>query len=953
MKKLGALFPLVCGSVFGLCLQAMGGSGQSTQQMLCDFETAADLAQWEFGSGRPRRVSEGHTHGRYALEIRFDPRGRYHPAYMTWRRVRHDWSAYDALELDVTNPGGASVPAYVLIADQAWAAKGRTYWNRHNETRTLPPGRTTWTIPVHGLYRGEAGSRNNDIKSDIDPRHIVRLDFGFGRRGESGRILLDALRLVKATPPPGVYAFDFGPPSQAVMPGWTPISNRTRYTRARGWGWGPHGGTPWNGAARDTTFGPPLIRDFCQAGGYEFHIDAPPGRYRVMAVFENSGYWGGEQARETWRRIQVNGKLAWHEENPDGPARALYRFENLEPIGKNRDIWSAYMEPELAHPNRFDVVSGNRGLTFHFASDGAWGCKISALALYRTGDSTARRWLARQWATVAAEFRSAAVCLDKPPRPFLPPRAWRKIGLAAWETTIEDTIVPNSTPSRLAPTPESLHLEATAVRGEYEPFCLAVRPLRALGTCGLRLRPTGGPGRLPARIDVVFYCTGRGFGNIAWHTRPHTLRARDAENLPAGITREFIITVHVPANATPGLYSWNFEITAPDRSRILRVPLALRVHSPRLDRTSDFLMGFYGLMPPGLIPEQKRRTVLEQTLRLIREHGMNAVSGGPSWKLLGWRGGEPRIDFGTMDDFFRLLRNAGFTRPINGYGGIRFRGLSDGYEKGKTGARVERESGLPYPQAVMKAWAAVDRHARQQHWPTILYAMCDETRVRAEAERQLAFMKIMRRVSRAFPKTLRTSGSYSVTFSRQPKSADDMLYWRQQFFQALDVSALNHHDPTVMAEARRLGREIHIYNQGRTRYSFGLYQWSEARKGVRARWQWHLNILYGYQFFDLDAREPDTAMLCYGRNGLYPTIDFERCREGAEDFYLLQQLDRELANPAKVAAHPAAAARIRRWLNQWNARVKLNQRRPPPGYDAARIKARAIRALETLESRAP
>ncbi len=80
------------------------------------------------------------------------------------------------------------------------------------------------------------------------------------------------------------------------MPGWTPVSNETRYSKERGFGWGPAGGTPWDGAARDTTFGPALIRNFCEAGGYNFHVDVPPGRYRVMVIYENSGYWGGEQA---------------------------------------------------------------------------------------------------------------------------------------------------------------------------------------------------------------------------------------------------------------------------------------------------------------------------------------------------------------------------------------------------------------------------------------------------------------------------------------------------------------------------------------------------------------------------------------------------------------------------------------------------------------------------------
>lgn len=58
-----------------------------------------------------------------------------------------------------------------------------------------------------------------------------------------------------------------------------------------------------------------------------------------------------------------------------------------------------------------------------------------------------------------------------------------------------------------------------------------------------------------------------------------------------------------------------------------------------------------------------------------------------------------------------------------------------------------------------------------------------------------------------------------------------------------------------MKEAEKLDKEAHIYNQGRTRYSFGLYQWSVFRKGIKVRWQWHLNMLHGHQFFGLDGRQ--------------------------------------------------------------------------------------------------
>jgi len=163
-----------------------------------------------------------------------------------------------------------------------------------------------------------------------------------------------------------------------------------------------------------------------------------------------------------------------------------------------------------------------------------------------------------------------------------------------------------------------------------------------------------------------------------------------------------------------------------------------------------------------------------------------------------------------------------------------------------------------------------------------------------------------------------------------------MLYWHQRFFEHCDVSSLNNHDESVMSEARKLGKDIHIYNQGRTRYSFGLYQWSEYRKGVKARWQWHLNILHGYQFFDLDGREPDTAMICYGQDQIYPTIHFERCREGADDFYLYSTVAKTLGEDHKL-------------VRDLTDGMKINQRQAPEGYDAEATKAELIEALEAVE----
>ena len=918
-------------------------------QIVCDFESTAAVKAWDYVAGKPRLVSEGVTQGKHALEVRFDPKGNYHPAYIYWRRPRRDWSAYDALVLDVTNPSTEPIPGYLLVADRAWTQKGRTYWNRHNGSTTFAPGHTEWVIPVRGLYRGEAGSRNNDIKRNIDPNQIVRVDFGFGRKGTTGRVIIDNLRLVKTGRPPGVWAFDFGPPAQSVMLGWTPVAHNTRYTPQRGHGWGPRGGTPWNGAARDTTFGTHLLQDFCEAGGYNFRIDVPPGRYRVLVIYENSGYWGGEQAKHSWRTIAVNGKELWSEDRPDGPAHALYRFEDVEPVGK--DLWDTYMAPELAKPLVVEAEAKADGLTFRCNADVPWGSKLAALACHKVGDAKAAGWLKGQLDALAAGFRSKAVCLDRPAPAFEVAPAWRKLGFVAWPVRIEDDVTPNSLPPRDIERPGKLTFTRLAARGETETFCIALRASSDL-TCKLDAGFKQSESILRPELTVVHYNTSRGFSQIAYRIKPHTLRrltlSQARLTLAKGITRQLIFKVLVPKQTPPGEWRGSITIKPDGTQKGLTVPIRLTVTPVSLDRETDYLMGFFGLMPPGLIPQEKRWEVLDQTLKMLREYGMNAVSGGPSWTLKGWKNGQPVIDFGDCDRFFALLRKHGFDKAINAYGGPRFRGLHDRYQKGRTGAKVEQQSGLSYQEAMMRAWRAVDARARKANWPTVFYAMCDETRVRDVAERELAFMKTMAKASAAFPKTVRTSGSYSVRFNKRPTDLNDLLTWHQRFFEALDISSLNLHDPSVMAEARKLGKDIHIYNQGRTRYSFGLYQWSEYRKGVKARWQWHLNILHGYQFFDLDGREPDTAMICYGRKGIYPTIHFERCREGAEDFYLYNTLWKLIQRKRKAGDRSKPLTAAAALLEGAAAKVGLNQRRKPDWFDPDAFKLEVIEAIENL-----
>ncbi len=934
---------VVVAGLLGLLVAA--GCAPAQEQLISSFESEAELAQWEIVAGEARLVAEHVTHGERALELTFDPNARWSASTLFWRAPMRDWSAWDALIVDVYNPMDRPVRGSLLVADQAWVDGGRSYWNRHNSSITFAPGPGRWVIPVEGLYRGEAGSRNNDIKRNIDTDQITRLDLNFGAHGETGRMIVDNIRFVAVDRPASVYAFDFGPPSQPTMLAWTGVSHESAYEPEVGYGWGPRGGTPWDGADRDTTFGTMLTRDFCEAGGYSFTVDVPAGEYEVLVIYENSGYWGGEQAKHSERTISVDGETVWRQSRPDGAATALYRFEDVEPVGA--DLWETYMAAELAEPVRFTAQAGDDGLTLRFEADQTWGSKISALVVHRVGDDEAARWLDGQMTKLADEFRANAVNLDPEPAAFDVPQAWEQRGLVAWPARISETITPHSTPDELV-SPGELTLTAEAVRGEYEPVSIAIRPLADLGECEIALEGLAAEG-VTADTRVVWYNTSRGFGTIAYTIRPHTLRLQDSVDLPADLTRQIVVTFDVGEEAEPGVHRATLRVTAPDGDDLLSVPVELTVHDVALSRETEFLMGFFGLMPPGtLLPGDASAEALATSLVMLREHGMNALSGGPSWRLTGWQDGVPQVDFSEVDDFFALCREHGFDRAVNGYGGLRFRGLHDRYVKGAAGERVEQDSGLDYPTAMMRAWQATHEHARANNWPTIFYAMCDETRVADVARRELEFMRMMAEVSARFPETVRTSGSYSVHFRERPTDESDLLLWHQRFFEALDVNSLNNHDQSVMDEAERLGKEIHIYNQGRDRFTFGLYQWSEFQAGVAARWQWHFNILHGYQFFDLDGREPDNAMVAYGRDRLYPTIHFERCREGAEDFYLYQTLADAIAANEAAGRKPQETQEASDLLRYATESVALNQRKPPEGFDPLRFKREVIAALKGM-----
>ncbi|MBE7466841.1 MAG: hypothetical protein HS116_25505 [Planctomycetes bacterium] len=910
-----------------LALLCAAASAQEVK-LIADFEQESDLRGWEFKKASAKLSDKNATGGAHSLQIAPDE-------YML-SFAAHNWSGYDAFEMDVFVEGEGNVGASLLIADQDWKDNKMQYWDRHNGGFNLKPGKNTVAIPVGGLFRGEAGSRNNNLKYNIKPDKIVRIDFGFKPNGTVAALYIDRMRLVKETRPEGILAFDFGPESQTVFPGFTPITwNTVHGENGNTAGLARKGYAP--NQARDDTFPTRLYQDFVEMKDHTFVADVPNGTWHAWAVFDDCGYWGGENCKHTKRWIEAEGKQAWLDDRgAEGPADYLFRFEKLEPKPSD-SLWNTYMK-DLFVPRRFSAEVADGKLTLAFGADAPWSSKIAALILYPDAKKAeAEKWIAEIEARNRAEFESRAICVGpKPQELSIPAEAQQQgwwLGYPAFEQEVSLLDAPGAPDGKL---------ERAAALGQRVSFTFAVRTLKDFpGEVTLTASELKGPSTIPAaQIDLryVHHGTDRGFNDIAYAIRPHTLRRLPGSGLKLtqDLTRQFWITVAVPGDAKAGRYAGTVTLAAgPLR---IELPLAVEVVGLKLDEPA-YAMGFYGLHVPGELPEARRKNGRRELLRLLRENGMNSFTGGPNIAFKGFDdAGKPMLEYGELDAFFADAKAEGFEKPVMAYGGpAMVRGLHDGYVIGNTGREWEKKTGKPFHELLGIVYGAVHEHAKQAGWPEILIGLSDEPRTLDNAKAQL---ELYQAYAKGAP-FVKFGGSYSVHWDK----AGELDKVIQEHFKTLTWSALNSHTAQDFAKAKEFGREMYIYNQGLSRYSFGAYQWAEFRKGAKGRYQWHLLALHGYQYFDLDGREPDTSVINWGREEIYPTIHLPRCREGADDF----RFAATLWNAAeKKKGSPEADAALK-WLEDVSAQIPAAARNRPKGFmDDDAFRAACIEHLKKL-----
>lgn len=661
--------------------------------------------------------------------------------------------------------------------------------------------------------------------------------------------------------------------------------------------------------------------------GFVFTADVPEkdAIYHGWAVYNDPGYWGGEQARFRRRQILANNQVVFTQDRGDaGPTEYLYKFEHVEPR-PGGDLWDLYMK-DLFAPRRFTCRAEGGKVRLKFTADAGISCKVAAIVLYPDAiKAEGEKWVAQVEARNRAEFESRATYLGTTRPPREPPAAAAAAGYWLGFPGLEDDVLLTDAPG---PASVTAMPRRVAARGQRVSFTFAVRPLKdfpgPVQLAAADLKRDGGGGTIPAaEVDLRYahHGTHRTYNDLAYTIGPDTLRplAGSGLTLATDLTHQFWVTVHVPADTAPGAYTSAVTLTAGDLK--VTAPLVVDVLPFALDEP-DFSMGFFGADVPACVREARGDDAWRDLFRAMREGGMNSFSGGPNVRFDGLdAAGKPALDFAAVDRFMRLAREAGFTKELSGYGGPGMVvGLHDGHAVGPTGEAWAKKTGRPFGELLAIVWAAVRDHAKDNDWLPVTVSVIDEPRVLDQAGPNAELVRLYRRHA----PWVKVGGSYSVDWHKT--SPFDLAV--VDLFKASKWSSLNVHSQTDLDKAAEFGGEVQIYNQGRTRYSFGAYQWAEMHKGVKARMQWHLLALHGYQFFDLDGREPDTAMIHWTTGGVVPTIHLPRCREGADDFrYAVTLWNLARRNGDAPAAKDAIA-----WLDQVGRQIPVNANGRPAGF---------------------
>ena len=292
---------------------------------------------------------------------------------------------------------------------------------------------------------------------------------------------------------------------------------------------------------------------------------------------------------------------------------------------------------------------------------------------------------------------------------------FQKQGFIPYIRSWNEDVYPRSVP---IPTERGAEpLQAYATPGEFEPIQVAAYAIQDQ-TFRASISDLAGPGTLKTGKDVVITpieCvavrSGGGSSVKGWQVKPAWLRDNEPQCVPAGTSKAWYITVHVPKDAKAGQYKGTFTLST--NSGKVTFPVEFRVLPFVLDKCEDLARGAYIGGP-----------VEDEYIQNMLDHSMNAASTWPQNYFA------PKLVDGkciadttpAMDRYLRKLKQTGFVQMIYFGGGDPRYNNPAGVPKA-TGAEV----GTPeFARYYGEYWLDIRRQEQEKGWPPVICCPFDE-----------------------------------------------------------------------------------------------------------------------------------------------------------------------------------------------------------------------------------
>ncbi|HEY3323041.1 MAG TPA: glycoside hydrolase domain-containing protein [Planctomycetota bacterium] len=824
-----------------------------------------------------------------------------------------DWTGFDFLKADLFTASKEPMELYVEIRD----ASTKDYWTRVNYVTVVPPGQSTLIMPVKQMYVGEKSRPGRMLILNT----VNRLVFNIGDTPHAP-LFMDNLRLERDDSAQkvafeGLHAFDFGTGTSPVMEGFTQITPATLYSKGRGYGL--KDAKIWR--AFDCLQPEPLYQDFICIEGGGLAVDVPNGKYRVFVNMDSpSGFWGEYQVY-TQRSITANGQLVVNDKMDFEQFRKKYfRFWNVEDLPAD-NTFDKYQKAYFQETT-FDVDVSTGQLSLNFSGQN-WACSVSCVIIYPLSKAAeGEKFLKFVEDKRRFHFDNyfKRVLHNPAGDPLSPTDEDKKRGYVVFQRECMKDLFYNDTPFK---DELAKPLAAEAFAGEYRPVTLGLIPLKDLGKVKVTASDLSGPaGSVPASaIDIGFvsYRISRvTMEGTVYTINPRLIMPTNVVDAPKDVARRFWLTIKTPADAKPGLYKGNLTVT-PENGAAADVPIELTVRTGTLDPI-DVPAGpwSYTISIPWQDDAAKafNDKMAAKGLHKLREYGFTTFSGLPVLTYRGFKDGKPQIDFTVGDAQMKMAREAGFTMPVITY--CPFIGLDLYFQS--TG-EMQKAGFKDYSEFVKAIFTEVQKHADANNWLPVYWNLGDEPlgeTLTRSAENAEAYRK-------AFPKGPPFFTAASSYAGNDPKDPHFRLG------KALHVADWNLHSEDSINLLHQIGSDWAFYNGG-NRWTYGTYMYKAVKQfNLKFRLSWHWNCCAGDPYYALDCREDDFAWCNATPDGqLVPAVEFERLREGLDDYRHMLTLARLAKEKAGSAAAKAAEELIATRLSAF----KLGQREHDPIFGA-------------------